>query len=319
MESFGVILTTMLLVLALIAVGFFCRKGKYTNDTFDGMFSKIILNVALPAMILNSVLKNDHLPDADTVWMLFGVSTVFFVILSVLALVVVKVIFAGAPKNSQGVYAFTIAFGNTGFIGFPIVGALFGPDAILYGAIYNIPYNVFMFSVGLLMISMNDTPAGEGPSKIEQAKGILRSLVSPTNASCLAAIVLVLLQVTDQGLIGQFCSTMGAMVAPGALLIVGSTLAKMPFKRMFNDARAFIAAGIRLLVVPLLFFFGAGFIITDPLMLGSITILAGTPVATVGTILCIAHRGDLEAMSKCTFLTTVFMLVTIPILALIVL
>lgn len=316
MESFGSILTTMLIVFGLIAVGFGCRKKGYTNDTFDGTLSKIVLNVALPAMILNSVLKNDNLPDANTVLVLIVVPTIFLLSLCVLALVIVKLFFKQAPKKAQGVYAFTIIFGNTGFIGFPIVESLFGSDAVLYGALYNIPYNVLLFTVGILLLSSGNE--GASKSKFSQIKEALKTLINPANISCFVAVFLVLFQITDHGFVGQFCQILGSMVSPCALIIVGSTLAKAPLKRMIDDSKSFVVAIIRLLATPLLFYFVFGMFIADPIMLASMTVVAATPVATVGTILCITHHGDVETMSKCTFLTTSLMLLTLPIIAMIV-
>ncbi|MGN0301477.1 MAG: AEC family transporter [Anaerotardibacter sp.] len=313
MESFASILTTMMIVFGLIAVGFGCRKKGYTNDTFDGTLSKIVLNVALPAMILNSVLKNSNLPDANTVLVLIAVPAVFLIVLSVLALVIVKVFFKGATKKAQGVYAFTIIFGNTGFIGFPIIESLLGSDAVLYGALFNIPYNIMLFTVGMFLLSSGNED--DSANKLTKIKNALKSLINPANISCFIATALVLFHVTDHGFVGQFCQILGSMVSPCALLIVGSTLAKAPFKRMIDDRRSFIVAFIRLLVTPVIFYYVFGQFIVDPIMLASMTLVVATPVATVGTIMCITHHGDVETMSKCTFLTTSLMLLTLPIIA----
>lgn len=59
----------------------------------------------------------------------------------------------GAEKEARGVYSFIVAYGNVGLIGFPVLSAVLGGDAVLYAAIANIPWNLFVFSVGMVLIS----------------------------------------------------------------------------------------------------------------------------------------------------------------------
>ena len=49
-----------------------------------------------------------------------------------------------------------------------------------------------------------------------------------------------------------------------------------------------------------------------------LVLLAAMPAASNGTVLCLAYDGDTRTMSRGTFLTTVFSLITLPVIALIV-
>ena len=54
---------------------------------------------------------------------------------------------------------------------------------------------------------------------------------------------------------------------------------------------------------------------SDPLILGVAVVIAGMPVASNCTMLCLQYGGDQKLASQGTFLTTLFSLVTIPLLA----
>ena len=131
-------------------------------------------------------------------------------------------------------------------------------------------------------------------------------------------MALALLGVTDSGFVGQACGLLGQMTVPAAMLVIGSTLAKMPLKDMISDGWAYVTTALRLVGVPLLVFVVGGIFIKDPYILAITALLSGMPAASSGTMMCLAYGGDVQAMARGTFLTTVLSLVTLPIIALIV-
>ena len=68
----------MLILFTVVLIGALARKLHLMNDTFDALLSKLVMTVALPGMILNSVLGNTNLPDSNTILMLLACSTVLY-------------------------------------------------------------------------------------------------------------------------------------------------------------------------------------------------------------------------------------------------
>ena len=56
-------------------------------------------------------------------------------------------------KADLGVYSFMLVFGNVGFIGYPVVAALFGHEAIFFAAVLNFANSLFIFSLGMFFVS----------------------------------------------------------------------------------------------------------------------------------------------------------------------
>ncbi len=309
----------MLILFTIVLLGAIARKIHLMNDDFDALLSKLVMTVTLPGMILDSVLSNTNLPDSHTIMMMLVHSTVLYVLVCLFAWIFVRLVYRGVPRPAQGAHAYLISFGNTGFIGFAVLGAIMGNDAVLYGAVYNIPYNVFLFSVGMLFIAStgSDGAAAKKPVK-EQVKAIAKQLVSPCLISCFVAMFLALFGVTDSGYVGQTCNLLGQMTVPAAMLVIGSTLAKQPLKQMVNDGWSYLTSFMRLAGVPLLIFFVGGIFIHDPYILAVIVIESAMPAASSGIMMCLAYGGDTMTMSRGTFITTIFSLVTLPLLALLV-
>ena len=311
MEAFLVAESAMATLFILLALGFIARKTGIVDDSFDTTLSKVVMTLTCPAMILNSVLSSTESPSTDTILLILGISCVTYVVILVAAWLLPLVY--RVPKRSRGPHRFTIAFGNTGFIGFAVLGAIMGGQSVLYASIYNIPYNLIMFTIGTAMMA---TSGDVKMSRTDQFKTVGRSLVSPVMLSCVVALFLALFHVTDtEGIAGKTCQMLGQMTPPASMLVIGSTMAKFNLKTMLGNASAYVTTFVRLLIVPALVFLVGGFFTTDPFLLAALVLVSAMPVASMGTIMCLTYGGDLTTMSQCTFLSTALSLITIPLVA----
>ena len=209
-------------------------------------------------------------------------------------------------------------FGTVRFLGFAVLAAIFDDNAVLYAAVFNIVFNVVLFSLGVFFVAGDDEQTREKRSVKMQLKALGHTLTKPVMLASYAAMALALLHITDNGPIGQTCSILGGMTVPAAMLIIGSTLAKMPVREMLFDGWSYLTTLIRLIVVPVGVYFVFGLFVSDPYLLAILVLLAAMPAASNGTMWCLAYDGDTRTMSRGTFLTTVFSLITLPVIALMV-
>ena len=322
MDVFFHAVSQMLVLFVLLAAGFIARRAKLMSEAFDTMLSQLVMKIAMPAMILNSVLSAGELPDAATIGLLLGASAAAYVVICAVAFLVGR-LFRGLPASSQGAHSFIIAFGNVGFVGFPVLNAVLGPSAVLYGAIYNIPFNFAVFTAGVRMVARKE----KGGPDAAGARGSLRSriayaartLFTPATLACLAVVVLALLRVTDNGGIVQTsCSYLGQLTVPASMMVIGSSLAVQPLRSTLGHLSPYISSALRLLGIPLLVNLIFRFFVADPLVLGVLTISSGMPVAAIGVMFALTYGGDRETMVRGTFITTAASILTIPLLALLV-
>ncbi len=315
MSAFLAALEAMAMLAIIIVVGYILRKVKWTNDKFDTTLSKLTIQVACPALIIGSILTCTELPSMQIALQILGVSALAWVPMLLVAFVLPYIY--RVPKCSRGVHQFTLAFGNTGLIGFAVLNTMLGNDAVLYASIFNIPYNVAMFSVGMIMMSSS----GEKEvSRKEKLRDLRRNLISPVMIACVVALLLLVLRITDaNGIIGQASYLLGQMTAPAAMLITGSSIAKFKVRDMVNDWRAYLTMLGRLLLMPVIMYFVASIFALDSFVVAVLVLVVAMPVASVGTMMCLLYNGDLKAISRCTFLTTILSIASIPLVSVFVL
>lgn len=318
MEVFQHTFTQMLMLFAIMLCGFIARKKRMTDDLFDGNLSKLVMSITLPATILNSVLSDSQLPPDEIILTMFGYAALYFLFAAVFSYAVAHLVYRKLNRPARGAHAFMMMFGNVGFLGFAVLAAIFDDNAVLYAAVFNIVFNVVLFSLGVFFVAGDDEQTREKRSVKMQLKALGHTLTKPVMLATYAAMALALLHITDNGPIGQTCSILGGMTVPAAMLIIGSTLAKMPVREMLFDGWSYLTTLIRLIVVPVGVYFVFGLFVSDPYLLAILVLLAAMPAASNGTMLCLAYDGDTRTMSRGTFLTTVFSLITLPVIALIV-
>ena len=299
---------TMVTLAIPIVIGYIAHRLGFMGGEFDGKLSSLVINITLPCMILVSVCDRE-LPDPALLVQLIGLSTLGYLIAVAAALIVPRLM--RAPES--GAYSFVIAFGNVGFIGFPVLGAVLGADAGLYAALANIPWYILSSSAGVLMIS--GVPEGGAARAVRESA---KRLLSPMLGASLVVLALALAGVNDLGIVGDGLATCGNFTTPAALLICGSSLANYAPREMVGNWRAYAATAMRLVGVPLLLYAALRGLAPDAFTLAVLVLGQAMPVATNGILYCLMYGMDAKPVMQGMFLSVIASIVTIPALVLLV-
>ena len=301
--GFASVAMEMLAIAVPVVMGFVAHKLGLMGQKVDTSLSELVLNIALPCLLIGAVGTGSRLPTLSDTLGLLGYSTLAYVIAWVLALVVPRLM--GVGGNLRGAYGFMVMFGNVGFIGYPVLSAILGPDAVVFAAIANIPNAILIFSVGIIMVS----------GKAGNFRDTLRSLANPTFFASLAMLALTLLGINDLGFIGEGCSIVGELTTPAALLVSGSTLAKYAPSEMLSNWRSYVVSALRLVGVPVLVLLLLGPLMPQGMLRNVIIIGQAMPVASNGILYCLSYGVDERPMLQTTFITIVASVATIPLVS----
>lgn len=176
-------LEVMVILFIIVVLGYALCKLGYMGDKFDQKLSSIVIDVTCPALILSSVMGTE-LPDRSLILPLLGVGFLTYVVLLVFGFWVPR--FVSKDRDEQGMIGFALMFANVGFIGYPIVSSIFGPKAVFYAALLNMPNTFFIFTAGVMLVK------GEYGVKNLNPKVLL----SPAMIAAFAAALLVAFSVS---------------------------------------------------------------------------------------------------------------------------
>lgn len=297
------IVTQMLMIFGIVLVGLASAKRNLWAGELDRKLSVFILNVSMPALILASVMGRDLVFEPSELLTLGLVAVVNYVILIGLACLIPQIWHVN--RSRQGLARFMLAFGNVSFIGYPVCDAVFGPKAVFCASVLNIPFNLLIFTIGVSFINGGKARSAFSPKLV----------FSPCVVASLIAVVIALMGISVPAPVGQWFHLLGDLTTPCALLIIGSSLSHIPVRDMLGNRFAYAISLLRLIVLPLVVGVVLRLMGVDRFVANVAVVLSAMPIATNGIMLCLQYGKDERVMTQGLFLSTLFSVVTIPLIA----
>ncbi|MDO4159123.1 MAG: AEC family transporter [Prevotellaceae bacterium] len=298
------VITQMVILLFLVVAGFVANKCGLMDNDFDRKLSNFVINISCPCLIVASVM-GDVLPDRNMILPLLGVGFCTYILLFFIAWFLPRHFVKN--REVQGMYSFMLMFANVGFIGYPIVASIFGNQAIFYASLLNMPNTLFIFVVGTVFV------LGSG----EKLRFNYRTLYCPAMvASYIAIIIVAFGWESVPRVISEPFRLIGNITVPGALLVIGSSMATMDRKHILGSYSIYVMSVFRLVVIPVALFLLFYFIGVNNTVNEINTILIGMPVASFGTMFCLKYGRDETEMVQGTLITTILSVISIPLLSL---
>lgn len=296
-------LEVMVMLFTMVILGYTACKLGYMGDKFDKKLSSIVVDITCPLLVLSSVM-GDEMPDRSLILPLVGVGFLTYIILLVFGFWFPR--FISKNHDDQGMIGFSLMFANVGFIGYPIVASIFGPKAVFYAALLNVPNTFFIFTAGVMLV--------KGEYSIRQFNP--KVLLSPALIGAFIAALLVAFGVHTPEMIARPITMGGNITVPAALMIIGSSMARLPLREIIGSGKVYATSFLRLVIVPLSVYFLFRLCGVNTLINNINTVVIAMPVASFGTMFCMKYGRNPSLMTEATFITTLFSIITIPLITL---
>lgn len=300
------LLQQMIVLFILMLLGYYMKKKGVLNTEISKSISWIVVNIANPAMILSGSINSEKAVEGRELLMTMGLAVFVYVGLIVVSLLIPIIL--KVPQKSAGVYRVITIFSNIGFMGFPLISALYGTDALLYASVFLIPFNLLIYTYGILALKSNDGP---------KEKMDLSRVLNIGVICCLISIVLSFVHIEMPSFVKTTVSTLSNLCAPLSMMVIGVSMADMDLKKLFMDVRLLIFSVIKLIVLPVFGLWILKHFITSEMLLGVCMVMIATPVASMTAMLAQQYDGDYELASGSVVLTTILSVITMPIVSMI--
>lgn len=297
------IIEQMLQLFIMMGIGYFLMRKNFIDANFNKKLNFLVITVTLPCLIIASVF-GDNNTTQSTVLKVLGIGVIMYILLPIVAYIVVKIL--RINKSKQGLFMFMTVYGNTGFMGYPIMASLFGNTGVLYAAIMNIIYNISLFTIGLYLMRLDS----DGEINFSY-----RNLLSPGIISSVLALFLYFFQVPLPEFVVGVLNQVGDVTIPLAMILIGASLTAVPMKEIFGDLTLYPYTFVRQLILPLLAYPIIIHISSDPIIQGVLLLFTAMPVGNVSVMFALEYDGDFVTASKAVLFTTVVSIVTVPMIA----
>ena len=236
------LLEQMIVLFIIMGAGFLCYKLQIITDEVNKKLSAIVVNIANPAMVLTGCMGDDKISGQELL-KVFGLVIIVYTVLVLLAMVIPALL--KIDKKSRGTYQAMTIFSNIGFMGFPVVAALYGNSAVLYASLFTIPYNILIYTFGVSAMS-----TGEKVSLKESFS--IKRVMNVGVIACIITIIVYFLQIPVPSFIKTTTTHLSNLTAPLSMMVIGASLATMDIKKLFMDGKLLLFSVLKLLVIPVL-------------------------------------------------------------------
>ena len=202
-------------------------------------------------------------------------------------------------------------FSNIGFMGFPVIAALYGSGALLYAALFTIPYNILIYTYGVSAMSP-ETKSPEAPEKEKGSAFLLKRILNVGVIACIATMIVYLCKIPVPGMIADTATHLSNLTAPLSMMVIGASLATIDLKKLFADVRLLIFSVVKLLIIPVVGVLIVKQFVSNEVICGVCLIMLATPVGSMTAMLAQQYDGDYEMATKGVALTTILSVATIP-------
>jgi predicted permease len=287
-------------VLSLImGVGLLAKRKNLINDELSRGLSAILVNIALPALVIGSFMVEFSYELLNNMIRIFTISILFHLVIILLS----KIILKKYSMDKQKILGFMFIFPNSGAMGMPLVYGLYGKIGVLYLSIFLIPYQILFWTYG------------EGLFSNEKENiNIRKYLNNPNIIAVIIGLFIFIFAIKIPFIAKEALGDIGAITMPLSMMIIGEKIGSLEFKEIILDKDVYFCSFIRLIVAPILMFIIISFFNGIPLIKNICIAAEVIPTATVSVLFCEKYNGNANLASKCILATHILSIVTIPVM-----
>ncbi len=244
--NFSAFLTTIATLFILLGVGYFCGKRGIIDSAASKNLSTLIVTIGQPLLIISSVLKIKYSPDniklglttllLCTCLFLFSAAAAFVACLKVKSF------------DERKIMEFSMVFGNTGFIGIPILQSLLGDVGAFMASFNMVVFNTLVWILGIGIL-------GRGRDDIHLT--LKRALINKGTVPSLIGLSIFIIPAFAPSfempeIIMSSLGYISSLCTPISMLIIGALLSTQKFSQIFGTGRVYYVCAFKLVVIPLL-------------------------------------------------------------------
>ena len=300
-------LQSVLSIVVLIILGYYLARKGFFNDGAAALFSKLVINVSLPPMMISNMVS---FFDRENIYSVGkGIIIPFASMLICYAVAVLISNIIKVNPERKGIFRAMFFASNTIFIGLPVNLALFGEQSVPYVLFYYVANTTVFWTIGIHSISKDKGGSKDKVFSINTVKRIF----SPPLLGLLAGMLIVMSGIRLPNFILDSCRYLGQLTTPLSLLFIGISFSTIKIKDItFDKDMAALLLG-RFVISPLVVYALTLIIPIPSLMTKVFIIQSAMPVIAQSAIVAAAYGGDQYYATYMVTITSILSVAFIPV------
>ena len=289
----------------LVALGFVIKKIKLVSTDTVNELTNILISVTLPLSVLASGGEECSREMITNIGLSFLIISLYYIAAFILSYLAFRPVLQDRKERASGINM--AVFANTGFIGIPLAQIMYGQEGMIYAIIYNLIYNVFLFTIGVRLFD----------GKTEMKECLKSIFLDPLSISSIVAILLFFSPVKLPSPVQNFLTNVGDISSPLSMMIIGAWLVGVDFRNIIKRPVSYYISLVRLLVLPVILYLVLSLFNLDSVMVSSIVLISALPIGSLNVIFAKKYGHDVSFVNETMMLSLCLSLITIPVITLV--
>ena len=283
----------------LMAVGYALGKVRLIDDRGSLCMSNLVMYAVSPCMMLVAFQR----PLEHELLREFAVMLGVALLLHAAFIVLSRLLIREQNAHRRGLLLFGAVFSNCGFMGYPLMTALFGTIGVFYGSAYVVVFTFLSWTYGIYAMTGDRSQLKLRPL-----------LLNPGVISTILAMALFLLQITLPETLMIPITYLADLNTPLPMVVVGYQLSHADFRAALQGIGSWVSLLLRLVALPLLSL-GICLALGLDSRLTVITVIAASaPPAALMSMFSAKFGLDTALASSLVSVQTAFSALTMPLL-----
>lgn len=293
-----IVIKQIVISFLLMLIGVICYKKNILGTKVSESLSDFVLTIVSPALILNACQITYSKELVHNLLWAFAMSALSYFIVIILSNICIR-----KNRENYNIERFSIVYSNCGFIGIPIVSAIFGDEGVLYLTCYIAMFNILLWTHGVICMS--------GKSDRHQLTAILKC---PTIIAIVVGLLSFGFKITYPEIIGKTICYVAEMNTPLAMIVAGISITEADIRLALRQKRVYFLTILKLVVMPVLVWLAMLPFHLNEMVLMTIVLATGCPTGATGIMFALRYHKDEQYASEIFAVTTVFTVITMPLL-----
>lgn len=220
----------------MMAVGFVLGRAGKITEAGRSQMSYLLLYIVCPCVMVDCFLVKRTPALTQEV----AVGSAAALACYLLFFAVSLLFFRRQPADARDTLRFAAVYGNIGFMGLPLVQSILGEEALVYGALALLAFNLTSWTLGVLIMGGR------------AAFSLRRAVLNPGVIGIGLGLLCFLSGLRFPSPVGAALSFLSDLNTPLAMVVIGTQLAEADLPSTFRQPRNYLVSFLRLALFPTL-------------------------------------------------------------------
>ena len=294
-----VIINKVISLFLIMIIGVYGSKKKIITPMINKGLTNILLEITLPCLVISSFIFDMDNQLKNNIIKCFIYSPIVLItttFISYIALFPIK-------SDKKIIMQFANVFSNCGFIGFPIIYSIFGGEGVIYASIFNMFFTIALWTYGIILFNGN----------IEK-KDLKKVFLNPSIIAVIIGLIILIFNISIPEVVYSTLDLVGGVTSPLSMIIIGVILGNSNILNYLRDYTIYYSSILKLLVLSVVLIIISKIINDNSIVVKTLTIITAMPAAAMTSILAEKFDKEKEYSAVIIFITTLFSLITFPLL-----